>query len=117
MCLRFARLNASKEHRSIKIDGSVGPNMFDPTPAIRAEAVEAQAISRRIDLANQASAQCNPLRRFDLALENRLLDALAEIKTGTGDAPQTPASGCCLCVHVIGDEHQHADRHFHTKAG
>src|SRR5947209_5854083 len=69
--LLFARLmDASKEQRPTEIEGWLGSDMLNPASAFRTEPVEAQAVGRRFDLADQTGAQRYPLRRVDLALEN-----------------------------------------------
>ena len=53
--------------------------MLHAPAAVRPQAVEAQAVSGWVDLAQQAGAKRGPLRGVHLALEDRLLHALAEI--------------------------------------
>jgi hypothetical protein len=47
------------------------------------------------------------LRRFYLALEHRVLHTLTDIEAGAGDTAQARSSGRTLCVHIVGNEHQH----------
>jgi hypothetical protein len=95
-----ALVYGSKEQRPTEIEGWFGPDMLDPATAFRAESVEAQTVGRGVDLADQAGAQRHPLRGIHLALENRFLDALAEIEAGARHAPRAasvggrPASPC-----------------------
>src|SRR5205085_5854614 len=62
--LLFARLmDDSKEQRPTEIEGWLGSDMLNPAPAFRTEPVEAQAVGRGFDLADQTGAQRYPLRR------------------------------------------------------
>ena len=82
-------------------------HMLDAALAVGAEAVEPQAVPRRIDQLHHAGAERRPLRRLDLAFEDGVLHLLAEVEAGAGDTAQARAASPALGVHVIGHEHQH----------
>jgi hypothetical protein len=91
--------------------------VFDTPATIGTEPVKTQAVDSGIDLDGQSSSQGRPLSRIDFALEDRILDTLAEIKTSSGDAAQPAPSSRRLSIHIISHEHEHGRTSFPDKTG
>jgi hypothetical protein len=106
VCASGSRFAASKQQRAIQIQRRLGADVLDAAAAVGAETVEAEAIVRLIDLVHEALAQCPPLRRVDLALEHRVLDALPEVEASPRDSAQASATDRSLRIHVVSDKHQ-----------
>ena len=73
-----------------------------PTPTVPKH-VEAQAVLRGIDEVQEIQAEACPLLPSDLALENRVLNALAEVQTLLGHlseaTPPLPTGGGNIVGH------------------
>lgn len=106
-----------KYQRPVQIEGRFGTDVFDASVAVGAQAVKAQTVGGGIDLCDQSSPQSHPLPRIDFTFEDRVLNALAEIKTSSGDAAQPTSASNCLSVHIIGHEHEHVLASFPNKTG
>jgi len=101
--------------RAVGINWHLRAMMLDISRSA-AKMIEAHAVGCRINQIEQPRTQAGPLRRVQLALEYRELDADTEVLAGachaTQTAPALPGKG----AHVIGNEHEHID-HRDTKGG
>ncbi len=81
--------------------------MFDPAPGVLIEGIDPKAVLVGVDDPEQPLAEKDPLGRAYQALEDRLLDALAEILTGLRGLPEpaTPCGG--RRRDVVGDQVEH----------
>ena len=76
--------------------------VFHSTTPTTPEQVETQAILRRVDKIEQIEAEPCPLFPSDLALEDRVLDALAEVKTLPSHPPEATSTLRAGRGHVVG---------------
>ena len=82
------------DERAVQVERRLGADMLDAAVPVGAEIVEAQAVACR-DRSRPASRalSADPLRRVDLALEDRVLHPLAVVLAGLGDPTQAPPTG------------------------
>ena len=81
-----------------------------------AKVIEAHAVGCRINQIEQPRAEAGPLRRVQLTLEYRELDADTEVLAGACHATQTSPSLPGKGADVIGNEHEHSG-HREIKGG
>src|SRR5438034_11311880 len=77
---RFAHPQPSHDEGVVNIPHLLGAVMLHAPFPVAPEIVEAQAVFFRKVLAEESMLETCPLGRIDLALEDRVLDALAEVK-------------------------------------
>ena len=106
-CLVRGPEKMSNNERSFDVVAGVGPMVLHLVLPIRAEVIEAQAVGLRIDDVKQAAFEHHELRRVNLALENRILHALAIIETGLGSAAQAGLANRGCGGNIVSDEDVH----------
>jgi hypothetical protein len=97
----------SKNKGSIQIKDGLRANMLDFTSPVGSQVVEAEAIGDRIDQIAQALTYYHPTSIVHFKFENGKLDALTEVPTNFGNAPQAPFTADGNSAHVIADQDHH----------
>src|SRR5690606_19620526 len=82
-----------RNQRPAWVDGGLGAVMLDAAPPVGTEEVEPQAVCARFVYTQQPGLHLNPFRGVDLALEDAVLNALAVVEAGFGNAVQAALAG------------------------
>src|SRR5688572_18417403 len=82
----------SNDEWALEVQRRLGAVMLEAALPVGAEIVEPQAVGLRVDDLQQAVLEFGELRRIELALEDRVLHALAAVQAGPGDLAQALAA-------------------------
>jgi hypothetical protein len=97
----------SNDKCSFDVVAIMGAVVFDFVMPVAAEMIETETVGVQVDDVEQPGFERDKLGRIHLALEDRVLDALAVIEAGLGGAAQAGFSGGGGGRHVIGDQDIH----------
>ena len=97
----------SGDQRAIGIDGGFGSMMFDATAPVGTEEIEAEGIRLGFVEIEQPGFHFDPSGWVDFTFEDAVLDALAVVETGFGDAIEAAFAGIGGGGDVVGNEDQH----------
>jgi len=89
---------------SFEVWGRLDAVVLNPVFPIAAEKVEAQGVLFGLVEVKEFVAERRPLRWIDEAFEDGVLDALAVVEAGFGDACKASLSGFVDGGHIIADE-------------
>ena len=92
---------------AFEVDGGLGADVFDPAFPVLAEEIVAETVMGRVDERFEAMFELGPLGGVDLAFEDGVLDALAEVEAGLGHAAEAGVAVGCGGGHVVGDQDHH----------
>jgi hypothetical protein len=84
------------------------------TPTVR-HAVQAQAVSVKIDGFQEPALKILHLRKIDSALEDRFLDALPDALAKASHSSQTPTPRSIFSAHVVANDDQHDEQTPHPQ--
>jgi hypothetical protein len=105
---RFAAA-ASGDQGTVQIQDVLDAEVLDLPLPVGAEEVEPKAVLGLIIFLKEPLAKEGPLRRVDHALEDRVLDSLAEVQAGLGDTAQAAASSRGGGGDVVADKDHHGE--------
>ena len=94
-----------QNHRLLDIHRRSGPDVLYLARVVVAKVVVAKAVGFRIEDVFKVCLEPHPLRRIDVALEDRILDADAEVLASLRNAPQPPLPGGVGSGDIIAYEH------------
>ena len=100
----------SENERAFNIISLFGAVMFDFVLPIGAEMIEAEAVGFGIDDVDEPVFEVDELGGIDLALEDGILDALAEVEAGFGGPSEAVFAGGGGGADVVGDEDIHGGK-------
>lgn len=95
---------------AVGILGSIDTEMFDSSVPLFPKEVEAKTVGGGIDQVVQLGLEGGVLRRVELALEDRVLDALAPVLTSTCHLAKPFLASFIDGLDVVGDEYVHEMR-------
>ena len=104
---KFARAELSSDERVLKVYGGTRTVVLDSTPPATPKHVETQTVLGGVNEIQQVQAEPRPLLPSDLALEDRILDALAEVQTLLGHLSEATPTRTTGGRNVIGYKNHH----------
>jgi hypothetical protein len=97
----------SDNQGTFEVERLVEADVLDPAPSVLVEGIDAKTVLLGIDDPEQFLAEKDPFGGTHQALEDRLLDALAEVLAGLGHVAEATASCGCRRGYVVGDQVKH----------
>ena len=92
---------------AVEIEGRLGSDVLDTAFPVFAQEIVAEAVVGGIDERLEAVLELGPLSGVDLAFEDGVLDALAEVEAGLGHVAEAFVPVGRGGGDVVGDEDQH----------
>jgi hypothetical protein len=97
----------SDNQGAFEVERLVEADVLDPAPSVLVEGIDAKTVLLGIDDPEQFLAEKDPFGGPYQALEDRILDALAEVFAGLRRVPETAASRWGRRGHVVCDQVKH----------